>query len=103
MVVYVCSPYRGDIQKNTELARRICRKAALEGNVVICPHLLYPQFLSDEDAEEREIGIRAGLKSLDMTDEVWIADGDISEGMLREIVTAQELGIPTRVIKREEL
>lgn len=103
MVVYVCSPYRGDIQKNTELARRICRKATLEKNVVICPHLLYPQFLSDEDTEEREIGMAAGLKSLELADEVWIADGEVSEGMFREIVMAQELGIPTKVIKREEL
>lgn len=96
-VIYVCSPFRGNIKENAALAKRLCRKAALEGFAVICPHLLYPQFLVDE-GDERETGIRAGLKLLEAADEVWVADGKISAGMSREIARAGELGIPTKCV-----
>lgn len=96
-VVYICSPYRGEVANNIALAKRISRKAALEGCLVICPHLMYPQFLVDE-GEEREIGIRSGLELLKYADEVWVAEGQISSGMSREIARAGELGIPTRSV-----
>lgn len=97
-VVSVCSPYRGDIKGNVALAKRISRKAVLDGNAVICPHLFYPGFLRDEVSEEREAGINAGLKLLEFADEVWVADGKISAGMAREIARAGELGIPTKCV-----
>ena len=99
-VVYVCSPYRGtkeEIRDHVALAQRLARKAALDGCAVICPHLLYPQFLADE-GDEREIGIASGLKLLEAADEVWVADGKISAGMSREIARAGELGIPTKCV-----
>ena len=99
--VYVCSPYRGtpeEIAGNVALAKRLSRKAALEGCLVLCPHLTYPRFLDDRDTAEREIGIASGLKLLEYADEVWVADGKISAGMSREIARAGELGIPTRCV-----
>lgn len=98
MVVFVCSPYRGDVKENTALAKRVCRLAALEGHTVICPHLFFPQFLRDENEGEREMGIRAGLQLLEMADEVWVVDGQISTGMSREIARAGELGIPMKCV-----
>lgn len=98
MIVFVCSPYRGDIKENTALAKRVCRMAALEGHTVICPHLFYPGFLREEVEKEREMGIRAGMELLEMADEVWVVDGPISTGMSREIARAGELGIPTRCV-----
>ena len=98
MIVFVCSPYRGDVRENTALAKRVCRMAALEGHTVLCPHLFYPQFLRDENDREREIGIASGLKMLEMADEVWVVDGQISTGMSREIARAGELGIPTKCV-----
>lgn len=100
-IVYVCSPYRGtkeEVKNNAALARRVSRKAVLEGKAVICPHLMYPAFLRDEDPAERELGLAAGLKLLEMADEVWVVDGKISSGMSREIARAGELGIPTRCV-----
>ena len=87
-VVYVCSPFRGtpeEIRENIALAKRVSRKAALNGNAVICPHLLYPLFLRDGDEREREIGLRAGLRLLELADELWVVDGRISAGMAREV------------------
>lgn len=97
-VVYVCSPYRGDVRENVALARRISRKAVMDGYAVICPHLFYPSFLNDGVEKERELGIQAGLKLLEFADEVWVADGKISAGMAREIARAGELGITTRCV-----
>ena len=99
--VYICSPYRGtteEVAGNVALAKRLCRKAALEGCLVLCPHLAYPRFLRDEIEAEREIGIASGLKLLEYADEVWVADGKISAGMSREIARAGELGIPTKCV-----
>ena len=100
-VVYVCSPFRGtkeEIREHVALARRISRKAVLEGYAVICPHLFYPGFLRDEDGGEREMGMQAGLRLLEAADEIWVADGKISAGMSREIARAGELGIPTKCV-----
>ncbi len=100
-VVYVCSPYRGtaeEISKNTALAKRVCRKAALDGCAVICPHIFFTQFLDDRNEQEREIGIQSGIKLLELADELWVADGRITSGMAREIARAGELGIPTKCI-----
>ena len=97
-VVFVCSPFRGNIKENVALAKRLCRKAAMEGHAVICPHLCFPAFLREEVETEREMGIKAGLKLLEMADEVWVADGKITAGMSREIARAGELGIPTKCV-----
>lgn len=100
--VYICSPYRApnekELQENIELAKRVCRSATMTGYTVLCPHLLYPQFLDDNDEEEREAGIQAGLELLETADEVWVVSGRISTGMAREIARAGELGIPTKCV-----
>ena len=41
-LVYVASPYAGDILHNTELARRYCRYAVDQGCIPLAPHLLFP-------------------------------------------------------------
>ncbi len=58
-LVYIASPYAGDVQSNTEAAKSYCRAALEEGVVPIAPHLLYPQFLEDSDPAERNLGLRA--------------------------------------------
>lgn len=100
-VVYVCSPYRGtqeEVRDHVALAMRISRKAVMEGYAVICPHLLYPLFLRDDVDKERKMGMKAGLKLLELADEVWVADGEISTGMAMEIARAGQLGIPMKCV-----
>lgn len=96
--VYICSPYRGNVAENVELAKRVCRKAVMDGHSIICPHLLYPQFLSDDDETEREMGIAAALSALETADELWVVGNVISSGMAREIARATELGIPNKCV-----
>ena len=40
-LVYICSPYSGDTEGNTEKARRYSRFAADAGTIPIAPHLLF--------------------------------------------------------------
>ena len=54
-LVYICSPFSGDIEGNTEKARKYSRFAVDEGAVPLAPHLLLPQFMSEKS--ERELAM----------------------------------------------
>lgn len=96
MKAFICSPYRGDIEKNVKKAQEYARKAAMMGVSPIVPHLLFPQFLKEEDPDERDLGIRLGLEQLAMCDELWVFGDEISQGMSKEISFAEERGIPIK-------
>ena len=98
-LVYICSPYRGNVEENTENARRYSLRAIIEHPDVIpiAPHLLFTQYLDDDDPEQRRIGLDAGLDLLSICDELWVYGLDNpSEGMAAEIAMAKELAIPIR-------
>ena len=44
-LVYVCSPYSGDINTNTEAARRYCRFAVDKGYIPVAPICCIPNSL----------------------------------------------------------
>jgi len=56
----------------------------------------FPQFLKEEDPDERDLGIRLGLEQLVMCDELWVFGEEISQGMSKEISFAEERGIPIK-------
>ena len=100
--VYICSRYAGDVERNVQIAERLCLKAMESGFAPFAPHLLYTRFLDDQISGERERGIQAGLAFIEVCDEVWCYTGDgISEGMRRELALARDLGIP--VVDMESL
>jgi hypothetical protein len=94
--VFISSPFAGDTERNVENARRYCAFAVRSGYIPFAPHLFYPQFLSDDNAEERELGILMGMAFLDGCKEVWVFGERISPGMAREIERANKRGIPIR-------
>ena len=100
-IVYICSPYSGNVEHNTEMACRYSRFAVDEGCVPITPHLYLPLFLSEET--ERELAISMDLRLLERCDERWVCGDEISEGMAAEIAHAEETGIPARHIAEEDL
>lgn len=59
-LVYVCSPYAGDVETNVKNARAYSRFAVDENAIPVTPHLLYPQFMDDGNETEREMAIRDG-------------------------------------------
>ena len=52
-IVYICSPYAGDVERNVESAQRYSRFAVEKGYIPIAPHLLFPHFLNDRNPKER--------------------------------------------------
>lgn len=87
-LVYICSPFSGDTQANTEKARRYSRFAVDKGAVPIAPHLLFPQFLSEET--ERELALFMDMVLLTKCEQLWVFGSDVSEGMRREIGKAKK-------------
>lgn len=95
-MVYICSPFAGDIEFNISRARGYCRFAVSKGCIPLAPHLHYPQFMDDFDKENRELGLSFALTILARCDEVWVFGGRISDGMAGEIAKAKKRGMPIR-------
>jgi len=89
--VYIISRYAGKTEQerafNVEVCRYFCRQIIKAGKQPVAPHLYYPQFIDDNDPEEREQGLALGIADLDACDEFLIVtvDGVISAGMAGEI------------------
>ena len=56
-LVFICSPFAGNIERNTRRARDFCRFAVSENCIPIAPHLLFPQFMEESDPQQRRLGI----------------------------------------------
>ena len=84
-LVIIESPYAGDIEANTEYARKAMRDSLELGEYPIASHLLYtqPGILDEDKPEEREWGITAGLAWREVADlAVFYIDRGWSRGML---------------------
>ena len=69
-IVYICSPFSGNVEKNTEAAKRYCQFAIDKGYIPFAPHLLLPQFMNEET--ERELALEFDISYLDRCDELWV-------------------------------
>ena len=88
-LVYICSPYAGDIERNTYRARAFSRFAVEKKYIPIAPHLLCPQYLDEET--ERWLGLKMGKVFMGKCEEVWVFGDHISEGMSAEIEKATKM------------
>ncbi len=95
-LVYIASPFAGDTERNIKRARGYCRLAVSKGCIPLAPHLHYPQFMDDEDKEERELGLRFALILLGKCDELWVFGERVSSGMAQEIAKAKKRNMPIR-------
>ena len=82
-------PYAGDVEVNVENARKYSRFAVDAGYIPIAPHLLFPQFLRDENPKERQLGLFFGNALMSKCSEVWVFGEYISSGMEAEIRRAK--------------
>ena len=88
-IVYICSPYAGDVEANVEAARKYSRFAVEQGRIPIAPHLLFTQFLNDANPRERQLGLFFGNAIMSKCSEVWVFGSNISSGMEAEIKRAR--------------
>jgi len=95
-LVYICSPFAGDMERNTIKARQYCKFAVERGVIPFAPHLLYPQFMDDRDKEQRALSLFFGNVWLCKCDQLWVFGGHLSPGMRLELEKARKKGIPIR-------
>ncbi len=95
-LIYVCSPYSGNVEFNTSRARGYSLFVTTKGHVPLAPHLLFPQFLDEEDKTQREQGLSYALFLLEKCNELWVFGRKITEGMSREIKKAKRSKIPIK-------
>jgi hypothetical protein len=95
-LVYIASPFAGDIELNIGNAKRFCQYAVSRGTIPLAPHLHYPQFLDDSDPKSRKLGLAFALTLLERCDELWVFGDTISRGMKAEISAAGRGNIPIR-------
>ena len=88
-IVYICSPFSGDVEKNVAAAQGYSRFAVDKGYIPIAPHLLFPQFLNDSNPKERQLGLFFGNALMSKCAEVWVFGSRISSGMETEIKRAK--------------
>lgn len=89
-LVYICSPYSGDVEGNTKRARTYCRYAVDKGCIPLAPHLYFPQFM--DDRSERALALFMDIVLLSKCTELWVFGDTLSEGMQKEIRYAQRKG-----------
>ena len=95
-LVFICSPYAGDTETNTQNARMFCRFAVEQNRIPIAPHLFFPQFLDDKDEEERGLGLFFSTVLLGKCAEVWVFGNEVTAGMKSEIAKARHRSMPIR-------
>lgn len=92
--VFVCSPMKGDVEKNLKLVKFAARVLIGSGYIPIAPHLYFPQFLDDNDQYERIKGIKMGVELMKECDRMWIIGTTITNGMEYEINEAKKAKVP---------
>ena len=96
-LVYICSPFRGDVENNMRNARKYCAFALSRHALPIATHLLFPQFMgTKETPQTREMALHMALILLTRCNELWYFGDTVSEGMKKEISRARWRNIPVR-------
>lgn len=93
-LVYICSPFSGDISGNIERTKKYSRYAVDSKAIPIAPHLLFPQFM-DDDAE-RELALFMDMVLLGKCEELWVFGELVTEGMSAEIAKAKRKNMKIR-------
>ncbi len=89
-LVYICSPYRGDVDTNVMRARRYSYFAVSKNTIPVTPHLLFPQFMDDDIPSQRQLAMHFNYVLLGKCSQLWVFGDVISEGMEYEINLAKK-------------
>lgn len=87
-LVYICSPFRGDIKENIKKATNYAKFAYNCGAIPVTPHILFP-FLDDTKEEQRRDALFMDIIFLGKCQEVWVFGSKITEGMKEELNVAK--------------
>jgi hypothetical protein len=97
-LVYICSPYSGDVEDNVKLARALCAHAVSRHTIPLAPYLLFPQFMDDTDADARDLAMFFNRILLSKCEAIWVYTARVSAGMRAEIDWAHHLELPVTYV-----
>ena len=100
-IVYICSPYSGDTERNILNARRYSRFAVDRHCLPITPHIFFTQFMDDDIPEERDTAIFMNWVLTSKCAELWVFGSNISKGMKAEIDRAKRKHMKIRYFTEE--
>lgn len=100
-LVYICSPYSGNVDFNVTNTRIYCKYAVDNKCIPIAPHLLFPQFMNDEEPTDRELAMFMNMVLLSKCEELWVFGNTISQGMGQEIAKAEKRRMKIRYFDYE--
>ena len=100
-LVYICSPFSGDTERNIKRAQDFCRFALEKGNIPLAPHLMFPQFMDDNNEKERDLAMFMDIILMGKCQEVWVLGDVISRGMSIEIEKAKKRRQPIRYFNKD--
>ena len=95
-LVYICSPFSGDVESNVERTKHFCRFALKSGQIPLAPHLMFTQFVDDNDPDERGLALFMDIVLMGKCQELWVLGDVITGGMKVEIETAKRRRQPIR-------
>ena len=101
-LVYICSPYAGDVHLNTQRARKYSRFALKQNTIPLAPYLLYPQFMNIKDAGEQRLARhKISYVLVSKCDELWVFGSSISAEMEYAISVAEKRKMKIRYFTDE--
>ena len=95
-LVYICAPLCGEVGKNVEFARRKAQEVFAEGNIPICPHLMFPPIADANDPAQDQKARDMCLRLLESCQQINVYGSEWTDGMWAEIHHASKLGIEMR-------
>jgi len=98
IVVFICSPFKGDTAVNIKKAKKYCKMALESGFIPYAPHTALNGVLNDNKQAERETALIISSEMVKRCDILWVFGDTITEGMKREIEAASDHRIPIRFI-----
>ncbi len=96
-LVYICAPLRGDVEKNIEFARQKAQEVFRNGDIPICPHLMFPPIADPGNPVQDQAAREMGLKLLESCQEIRVYGSERTDGMWAEIQQAIDLEIPIKM------
>lgn len=93
-LVYICAPLRGDVEKNIAFARQKAQEVFADGDIPICPHLMFPPIADPGDPTQDQAAREMGLRLVESCQQVNVYGPEWTDGMWAEINHANRLGIP---------
>lgn len=99
--VYISAPLRGDVEKNIAFAKEKAREVFDEGNIPICPHLMFPPIADPQNPADDKKVMEMCISLLERCNEVRLYGPIWSEGMWAELRHAERLKIPVKTDRKE--